>query len=174
MMAYWVKPGDAYSEMEIAWATAASPHTSGEALLNGKKIRVLFDTGAATSVLSLRAAERAGITPDSPGTVKAGRARGIGSRSVQTWLAPFESFKIGDEEVRNARLRFGDLALVDADMLIGADFFLSHRLYVASGQRKVYFTFNGGPVFDLAEASEPPPVAEGQTTDAEGFSRRGP
>ncbi len=55
------------------------------------------------------------------------------------------------------KLRFGDLGLVDADMLIGADFFLSHRIYVASKQRKVYFTFNGGPVFNLADA--PPQVA---------------
>ena len=34
-------------------------------------------------------------------------------------------------------------------MLIGADFFLSHRIYVASSQRKLYFTYNGGPVFNL-------------------------
>lgn len=150
MMAYWAEPGDPYSEMEINWATAGMPHTTGNALLNGKKIRVMFDTGSSTSTLSLRAAERAGVTPDSPGVVRAGRASGIGSRSVQTWLAHFESFRIGDEELRNAKLRFSDLGNVDADMLIGADFFLSHRIYVASSQRKVYFTFNGGPVFDLA------------------------
>ena len=39
-------------------------------------------------------------------------------------------------------------------MLIGADFFLSHRIYVASSQRKLYFTYNGGPVFNLARARE--------------------
>jgi tetratricopeptide (TPR) repeat protein len=222
MMAYWAKPGDAYSEMEINSATAGTPHTTGNALLNGKKIRVVFDTGAWASALSLRAAERAGITPDSPGVVKAGRASGIGSRSVQTWLAQFESFRMGDEEIKNAKLRISDLGNIDADMLIGADFFLSHRIYVASSQRKVYFTFNGGPVFDLAShtpqvaeagapeagappagappagapdasgAHEPPAsagdpsqlppqseptrlqqLAEGQPTDAAGFSRRG-
>jgi predicted aspartyl protease len=156
MMAYWAKPGDAYSVMQINWATAAMPHTTGSALLNGKKIRVVFDTGASTSVLTLRAAERAGVTPDSPGVVRAGRASGIGSRYVQTWLAHFESFKIGDEEIRNARLRFGDLGSVDADMLVGADFFQSHRIYVASSQRKVYFTYNGKPVFDLATTDAAP------------------
>ncbi len=45
MMAYWAKPGEAHSEMEINWATARTPHTTGNALLNGKKIRVVFDTG---------------------------------------------------------------------------------------------------------------------------------
>src|SRR5690606_5278364 len=35
------------------------------------------------------------------------------------------------------------------------DFFLSHRVYVASGQDRIYFTYNGGPVFDLrASASD--------------------
>ena len=177
MMAYWAKPGDAYSEMEINWATARTPHTTGNALLNGQKIRVVFDTGAWASALSLRAAERAGITPDSPGVVKAGRASGIGSRSVQTWLAQFDSFKMGDEEIKNAQLRISDLSNIDADMLIGADFFLSHRIYVASSQRKVYFTFNGGPVFDLASRTPQEGAeegeAEGQPTDAAGFSRRG-
>jgi len=46
-------------------------------------------------------------------------------------------------------------------MLIGADFFLSHRIYVASSQRKLYFTYNGGPVFDLA--AMPAPVGGGET-----------
>lgn len=193
MLAYWAKPGDAFSEMEIAWATSSTPYTTGSALLNGKKMRVVFDTGAATSVLNLHAAERAGITPESPGVVKAGRTHGIGSRSVETWLGQFSSFKIGDEEIQNARLRFGELGSVNADMLIGADFFLSHRIYVASSQRKVYFTFNGGPVFNLAQRppgitepgaeGEAPPTAsgdspqpevpDGQPTDAAGFSRRG-
>jgi tetratricopeptide (TPR) repeat protein len=29
------------------------------------------------------------------------------------------------------------------------DFFLSHRIYVTRDQRKIFFTYNGGPVFDL-------------------------
>jgi tetratricopeptide (TPR) repeat protein len=115
--------------------------------------------------------------------------RGLGSRAVDTWVAPFASFKIGDEEIKNTKLRVGDTSM-DSDMLIGADFFLSHRIYVASSQRKVYFTFNGGPVFNLADRPPPgaepedenpaktadapqPEVPEGTPTDAAGFSRRG-
>jgi tetratricopeptide (TPR) repeat protein len=174
--------------MEIDWATAGQPHTTGTAWLNGKKIRVMLDTGASTSMLSRSAAERAGVTPDSPGVVKSGRMRGIGSRAVDTWIAPFESFRIGDEEIRNTKLRIGDTSL-EQDMLVGADFFLSHRIYVASSQRKMYFTFNGGPVFNLADRPPPgaepddeapqtadapqPEVPEGTPTDAAGFSRRG-
>jgi tetratricopeptide (TPR) repeat protein/predicted aspartyl protease len=172
MMAYWGKPGDVYSQMDIAWATAGSPNTSGTAYLNGAKIRVVFDTGAATSVLSLRAAERAGVKTDSPGVVEAGRSSGIGSRSVPNWIGPFQSFKIGDEEIHNIRLRMADIGRLGADMLIGADFFLSHRIYVASSQSKLYFTYNGGPVFDL-RAIRGPVRPEPGTAEA-GVGANGP
>jgi tetratricopeptide (TPR) repeat protein/predicted aspartyl protease len=179
VMAYWVKDAEVYSVIDIAWATAGSPHTTSTAYLNGVKVRVLFDTGASTSVLNLRTAERAGVRTDAPGVVKAGYSRGIGSRAVETWIAPFESFKIGDEEVKHTKLRIGAIGTNEVDMLIGADFFLSHRIYVASSQRKLYFTYNGGPVFNLTSAPPPmtassggaaandsPPSASGSTTEA--------
>ena len=148
-MAYWAKEGEAYSVMDVAKPTSSSPHTTGIAFLNGTKLKVMFDTGADLSLLSLRAAERAGVTPDTPGVVKAGISGGLGRRAADTWLAPFDSFKIGDEQIQHTKLRFGDLSFPDTDMLIGADFFLSHRVFVASSQRKLYFTYNGGPVFNL-------------------------
>jgi tetratricopeptide (TPR) repeat protein len=50
-------------------------------------------------------------------------------------------------------LRFADYQLGDVDMLIGPDFFLSHRIYVANSRQKLYFTYNGGPVFNLTHLS---------------------
>ena len=35
-------------------------------------------------------------------------------------------------------------------MLLGADFLRSHRVLVAHSQRKIYFTYAGGPVFARA------------------------
>ena len=32
-------------------------------------------------------------------------------------------------------------------MLLGYDFLRSHRVLVAHSQRRIYFTYNGGPVF---------------------------
>jgi predicted aspartyl protease len=161
-LAYWAgaqsKP---FSVVEIETPTREEPHTIGVASVNGKPIRVMFDTGAARSLLSIDAARRAGVTPDSPGVVAAGMLHGVGRGARPSWIAPFASFKIGDEEIRNTHLRIGEERL-QVDMLLGADFFLSHRIYVASGQRKLYFTYNGGPVFDLtveppaSPAPEPP------------------
>jgi tetratricopeptide (TPR) repeat protein len=203
-LVYWLKPEQAFSLMDIQWATPQIPHTTGEATLNGARIHVMFDTGAATSMLTLRAAERAGIKTDSPGVVFAGNSHGIGRGLVKTWIAPFDNFKLGDEEIRHTRMRIGDFELFNnIEMMIGADFFLSHRVYVASSQHKLYFTYNGGPVFNLntntMQAGNPPtppkPPAEGdadagaaappalppsaaelppgEPTTAEGFARRG-
>ena len=109
-------------------------------------------------MLSLAAAARAGVTPTTAGAFFAGAGSGFGRRSMQEWVAPFASFKIGGEEIRNTRLRIAAIAFPNADMLLGADFFLSHRVYVAKSQHKLYFTYNGGPVFRLFNDASPPPV----------------
>lgn len=163
MPTYWAKPGDAYSVMDIEWATPAEPHTVGYVFLNGAKIKVMFDTASPISILSLRAAEKAGFKPDIPGATSAGSARG----ASKTWIAPFQSFKIGNEEIRNTRLRVGNADLPEGDMLIGADFFLSHRIYVSSKEQKLYFTYNGGPIFNLTTRPESGLTANRNTDPAE-------
>jgi len=203
-LAYWAADAhQPYSVIDIESATAANPNTKSVAYLNGARINVTFDTGAGASLLSLAAAKRAGITPTSAGVISGGSSWGIGHRAYATWIATFARFKIGDEEILHARLRFGDFSLPGVDMLIGPDFFLSHRIYVASSQRKLYFTYNGGPVFDLRRTAaregsdsgteaapgtagnkgEAPPATEpahadvngslDEPTDAAGFARRG-
>lgn len=164
-LAYWVKPGSPYSQLDIKWTTVGEPHTIGSAELDGKKIRVLFDSGAWSSIVGMQAAARAGITPNSPGVEFAGWTGGIGRRPVRTWTANFPVLKIGDEEIHNARLRFGDIGGGpggDIGMLVGADFFLSHRIYVSDSQSRLYFTYNGGPVFDLKAAEKAQAAADAQ------------
>ncbi len=185
VLTYWA--GDkAISVMDISDLGAVDRHTTGTAYVNGAKIRVMFDTGAGTSMLTLAAAARAGVKPTDPGVAYDGVSSGLGRHTVPTWIAPFSSFKVGDEEIRNTRLRIGEVGLDGVDMLLGADFFLSHRVYVANSQRRLFFTYNGGPVFNLDSRTKmqdardktsktSPALAGGDAdpTDAEGFSRRG-
>ena len=162
-LAYWVTPGQSYSEMEIQQVAQAGMHTIGVGYVNDQKIRVMFDTGAYTSMLTLKAAARAGIKIDSPGVVEAGFSRGLGRGMIKTYIATASSFKIGDgEEIKNARLRIADGDLPDADMLLGSDFFVSHHVFVANSQRKLYVTYNGGPVFNLTKT---PPVTAVQAAE---------
>jgi tetratricopeptide (TPR) repeat protein/predicted aspartyl protease len=151
-LAYWLTPGQSFSEMEIEPVAQARMHTIGVGYVNDQKIRIMFDTGAYTSLLSLKAAARAGIKIDSPGVVEAGYSGGFGRGMLKNYIATASSFKIGDgEEIKNARLRILDGDLPDADMLLGSDFFVSHHIFVANSQRKLYLTYNGGPVFNLTK-----------------------
>jgi predicted aspartyl protease len=149
MLAYWAQPENV-SVVDIRPFDAAdrgAQDTTAEASINGHKIRVEFDTGADRSTLSLAAAARAGVRPTDPTSQAAGSMMGIARNSQKrTWIAPFDSFELGGERVGRIRLRIGDLG-TDVDMLLGADFFLSHRVYVANSQHKLYFTYTGGPVF---------------------------
>lgn len=186
LLAYWAgtKP---ISVLPIEWPTPIAPHTFGEVWVNGVRLRAMFDTGAGATVMTVRAAARAGIKTDSPDVKPAGWSYGIGHKMLRTWVAPIADFKVGDEQIHNTRMQVGDLEMADADMLVGADFFLSHRVWVSKTQHRMFFTYNGGPVFNLegtarmhqvtaeGPAKDAPTVAttDKDPTDAEGFARRG-
>lgn len=147
-LAYWAT-SQPYSVVNLDRGAQSVEAPRGTAYVNGRSIRVVFDTGASVSLLALRAAERAGVRSDSAGVVPAAPILGGGSGKIETWIAPFDSFRIGDEQILHTHLRIGDLGLSDTDMLLGADFFLSHHIYISASQHRAYFTYNGGPVFDL-------------------------
>jgi predicted aspartyl protease/Tfp pilus assembly protein PilF len=166
-LAYWAA-GQA-SLMDINPMGSYNGHIIGVAYVNGKKIRAMFDTGASTSVLSLAAANNVGIDIKAPGVKEAGYFYGIGRGMSKSYIVPVASFKIGDdEEIKNTRIRVAEYRLGDADMLVGADFFLSHRVFVSNSQHKLYLTYNGGPVFNLANAAAPaqPAAPQGQSGQA--------
>jgi tetratricopeptide (TPR) repeat protein len=176
VLAYWAKPNQAIGEVDLRWTSTQRPQLLGKAAVNGHDIAVLFDTGSARTILSLAAARRADITPASPGVILAGRTRGVGRHVIQVWSAPVALFEIGGEKIERTRLLIGDVNLpgLDVDMLLGSDFFLAHHIYVAYSQSKLYFTYNGGPVFDLnarrpaqPTGGEPSPAA-GSMSNADG------
>ncbi len=146
-MAYWVKPGEAYSVMPLEDTVRENRHTIGSITINGEKMRAYFDTGAPTSFITARAATRAGVKTTDPGVAPSGMTHGVDGVEIKTWVARFADIKIGDEEIKNTRLTIGDSHAEAFDVLIGADFFLAHRVYVANSQGKLYFSYAGGPVF---------------------------
>jgi predicted aspartyl protease len=152
-LAYWAADG-VYSELPLESTEDAGGHTVGTVLINGVKMRAIFDTGASTSFLTQRAAARAGVKITDPGVEEAGYASGVDRDRIKTWTARFASVKIGGEEIANGLLRIGATSADSFDILIGADFFLSHHVYVANSQKKIYFTYNGGRVFNVAPQNE--------------------
>jgi predicted aspartyl protease len=157
-LAYWAPQGA--SQVDLG----QSPQIVVPVKLNGQPVQAILDSGAPFSVLDKTAAVRLGIGPDSPGVAGAGKTAGVGESLVNLWYTPLRSFAIGDEVINDTVIRFADL-FKDAtyttryasriqqkieflpEMLLGADFLRAHRVYVAHSQRRMYFTYEGGPVF---------------------------
>jgi predicted aspartyl protease len=158
-LAYWAKPGDTYSEVALEPTNREAPHTVALIEINGQKLRAYFDTGADTSFITARAAARAGVRTSDPGVVPVHDTHGLDRDDIKTWVGRFADIKIGSEEIKNTKLSIGQTEADDFDVLIGADFFLAHHVYVANSQGKIYFTYAGGPVF---RTDAEPAAAEGK------------
>jgi hypothetical protein len=156
-LAYW---GGAYSMANIRRPTPEEPHVIATIKLNGKSQTAEVTTETGISQLDLAAAGAAGVTPTTPG-VETVPLRGLNDKG--RWVGKFDSFAIGEEEIKNVRIVFSDLwskgtgaatgshvqqKIVDFPaMLLGLDFLRAHRVLFANGQGKMYFSYNGGPVF---------------------------
>jgi hypothetical protein len=158
-MAYWAKDGAAYSVIPLEWIDRDRPMTEAAVYINGVRMRAAFDTGSGWTFITDKAAARAGVNTTDPGVQAAGVYDGVDA-SARAWIGRFKSIKIGDEEIQNAPLEIGHSLSDDFDVLIGADFFLSHHIYVANSQGKIYFTYSGGPPFRVPS---PRPAAPGST-----------
>ncbi|HEY2684520.1 MAG TPA: retropepsin-like aspartic protease [Steroidobacteraceae bacterium] len=164
-LAYWRDKQQSSSVMDFLYASDrsvsgtlvndAAPSQLIEALMyvNGMRFRAVLDSGVFQSVFSLRGAGRAGVHPGSSGVVQAGPITGVGVGVEKSYVGTFDSVKLGENEELNAvRMRFADLDLGDADLLLGADFFLSHHILVSRAVHKIYFTQYPGEVFNIADA----------------------
>jgi tetratricopeptide (TPR) repeat protein/predicted aspartyl protease len=160
-VAYWTKNHPDF--IDLVEGEARDPHTYGYVAVNGVRLKAVFDTGANSTIIFSHAAARAGLRPDMEGARTTGVSSGIGAARVRTWSVPVASFKIGEEEIKNTRIQIEGGDVEDWDMLLGADFFLAHHVYVANRQGKIYFTYIGGNVFNL---TAPPPRAAPMTDPA--------
>jgi predicted aspartyl protease len=148
--------------------------------LNGKRVTATWDSGATHSVVTPGAAAHAGVRGEDAEVQRTYSGAGIGRREVKFTVAKFDSIAIGDEKVQNLRLEVGEIAQnmhVDVTgsrigetlqgaphMLIGADFFLSHRIIIPPNGPVILFTYSGGPVFQ-ATHNVAPEVADSTSTD---------
>lgn len=179
-MAYWAgtKP---YTIVQLRPMSQTQRHTVGTVTIDGKKVDATFDTGAMSSLLTLAAAQRLGKKPADPGVVASGFAYGLGQRRSRSWRTHFGSIDIGGEVISNPWITFADEQFGEADMLIGIDFFLAHRVYVDNQNHRMFVTYEGGPLFGLTprgaidDSGKQLDLTDqaGDPTDAAGFSRRG-
>ena len=179
-LAYWA--GEA--PVIVAPLTSSRRHPDTgirlDVSINGTQTPALLDTGAIATSLTLEAARNAGIVERELAPV--GRVGGAGKGSVKSWTGTIALFELAGEKIANNKLRIddNDYTTEATGVLVGLDYFLSHRIYVSRLQRQVYITWNGGPVFarggaqtgnyDARYAALPKEVAK---DDADALARRG-
>jgi len=176
LLAYWADANVGQVEIDPVHERRSQIVLTVE--VNGLPLKALLDSGASGSLLDKGEASRVGVTPETPGVVPAAVRSGLGSGSIPSWVGSFASFTIGNETIRDTDIVFADVfkgattksigshipVKVEGlpSMLLGVDFLRSHRVLVAHSQRRIYFTYNGGPVFTRAPSGRVPPDTAGK------------
>ena len=180
-LAYWAgtKP---YTVIPILPMDHDQRHTIGTIAIEGKKIKAIFDTGAENSLMTIEAARRFGKVPGGPDMASTGFAYGLGTKRARAWRTRFATIDLGGEVISKPWIEIADETLDGPDMLIGVDFFRTHRVYVDNRNHRLFITYEGGPLFGLDPKGAVDSATgakldltdkSGEPTDAAGYSRRG-
>ena len=167
-LAYWSKDNNYFlADLEPA-DSQLDRRTFVNVMIGDKRVRALLDSGAPATLLTRRAAEHAGIDLNAPGVKTGHRTYGVGAETVKTWIVPIDSFSVGTETIHHSQMLVidGNIGNRDTDMLLGLDFILAHHLFVANSEKKMFFTYNGGRVFALADASDGDDAAKNTAADS--------
>jgi predicted aspartyl protease len=172
---YWANE---WNEVKLEADTSGNRWLLGPVSLNGHELSGFFDSGSALTTVSTRVTQRSGLGPETA-VYQVGSGWGIGPAKLALQRARFHSIGIGQETVQNPDLGIADIFGADREVhtgsliaktwfrepeiVVGADFLRAHRVYVANSQNKLYFTYQGGPLFtpvaapQKAAAGEPKP-----------------
>jgi hypothetical protein len=133
--------------------------------INGYPLKAAIGTEYADTRLSLRAAKFIGIDIDKAQPITADVNSADGGKGL--WLAQLASFSIGEETIRPVRLRVGgrdpdrqglkalmeDLEDVTWDVVLGRDFLMAHHVLISHSDRRFYYSYIGGKIFDRGSAA---------------------
>jgi predicted aspartyl protease len=160
---YWSKT---YSIADLSVSPRNAQAIRVNVVLNGHAVRALIDSGSSVSLLTKSVADSVGVHYLS----RDAEVVGIGRRTLPTWIVGVQSFKLGDESINNTQLRVAQLgkyqtmerigsripvaAGTEPAMLLGMDFLRTHHVLIDNAARKMVFTYEGGPVFQISKPAE--------------------
>jgi predicted aspartyl protease len=160
---YWAKT---YSMADLSASPRDAQAIRVNVVLNGHAVRAQIDSGSSVSLLTKSVADSVGVHYLSTDA----EVVGIGHRTLSGWIADVQSFQLGDEIINNTQLRVAQLgkyqtrerigsripvaAGTEPTMLLGMDFLRAHHVLIDNATRKMVFTYEGGPVFQISKPSE--------------------
>ncbi len=142
------------------------PHMNIRIKVHGQDMVAALDSGYAQSSMSLPSAHSVGLTVGGEGMVEtAPTVDVVDGYSNPTWLGTVDSIDLGGEIISSAKIRFHSFMVPPgareartgtsvrpsryhgADLMLGADFLIAHRIMVSQSQTKIYFSPAAGADF---------------------------
>lgn len=136
-LAYWDPQATVVTALVDPWQR--DPRIIFKVAVNGKSTWAMLSTATPHSYMPRRAAERLGLSANSPGATREDPLPGHG-QDKPVWKIPLPSMSIGTLDVKDVDLRLADLPHEGEIMVLGSDFLQRHRVYIAMSQKQIYFS----------------------------------
>jgi len=138
------------------------PHVNFHLTVNGREMLAALEPGFINTSLSFAAAATIGVGKNDPGVTEVAATHDLMDSYVRrTWSGAFDSVKMDRESISPAKIDMrtfefpvGSIGVTTGtylhrprptgeDVVIGSDFLLSHRVFIAYSQNKIYFSPSG-------------------------------
>lgn len=164
--------GGAYSQTALLTPGTTAIEDIVTVVIDGVPMRAEIDTGASATLMTRQGALKLGRGWPLPNAEPQGQLATGGQGQILWAKARFKTFTIGEETIQNPRIAVADLygrtqdakvrrqngtyvwlrpfepiAAKVPDIILGADFFHAHHVLISNGRRRVYFVYNGAPIF---------------------------
>jgi hypothetical protein len=132
----------------LPWTTpyAAIPATTPmgsalvvQVLIDARPLRALIDTGASASLITSPGMFRLGLTPELLARDPGGHGAGVGPAPILMHQHRFTELRVGPDAMRDAALWVAPVRVVPiVDMLLGADWLRTRRVWLSFATRQVF------------------------------------
>ena len=106
--------------------------------LDGHRLAALIDTGAQLSALDAESAAKLGLRAADLTRDPVATLRGVASEVVNSRAHRFSRLDVGGETVRDPIIVVTRLGLQDADLVLGADFLRTRRIWLSYGSHQIF------------------------------------
>jgi predicted aspartyl protease len=106
--------------------------------IDGRPVRALLDTGARASLVTRRVAYALGVDDRMLDADPHRTGQGVGNGGIDFRMHRFASVDIGNIPMRDMPLNVADMRLPGVEMLLGADWISTRRLWISYGAGVVF------------------------------------
>ena len=141
-----VRPGWSLPTVQLpAQMVAGSGHLFVSAAVDGEPLRGMLDTGASITTLSVQAAEDVRVNQHRLRQLPGTRSQALNAGGIVIRRQAFDTLKLGTDVLDRPVLSIADLPPFAGDMLIGADYLATRRVWFAFALGQVFVPGNAPP-----------------------------